>query len=132
MKNGTNSSTSAPPVMTRAMPRPATSMPSVATIGCTRAAATTVPLNSPTTRPATSASTIARAIDWPYPPEEAGATTFASTALAMAMVAPTDRSTPPVPMTSAMPSETMITGGSCANSSWTVSRVKKLVVKNAL
>ena len=60
---------------------------------------------------------MANAIGAPKPLLEDGLTNFASTALAIAMVAPTDRSTPPVPMTRAMPSDTMMTGGSWANSS---------------
>ena len=132
MKKGTNSSISAPPVMTSAMPRPATSMPSVATMGCTRATATTVPLNAPTSTPATTANSIATPIEAPSPPSPGASTKRASTALAIAMMAPTERSTPPVPITSAMPSDTMITGGSWANSSWIVARVRKLKVKRAL
>ena len=59
-------------------------------------------------------------------------TALASTALAIAMIAPTDRSTPPVPITSAIPSDTMITGGSWENSSCRVATVTKFGVAATL
>ena len=61
---------------------------------------------------------MATPIEAPKPPSAGASTKRAITALAIAMMAPTERSTPPVPITSAMPSDTMITGGSWANSSW--------------
>ena len=75
------------------------------------------------------AKTIARPIGRPNP---SGVKAFAVMAAEMAMIAPTDRSTPPVPMTSAIPVDTMITTEVCTASSWMVPRVRKLFVAAAL
>ena len=100
-------------------------------MGWTSATATTTPLKTPTSRPTRTAATMAMAMGWPKPLPPV-TTNLARTALAMAMVAPTERSTPPVPMTRAIPSETMMTGGSWANNSWMVATVRKLLVATAL
>ena len=97
-----------PLVSTCAMPRPEMNRISVAMIGCTRSTATMTPLNSPQAIATTSGTAIAAAIpkagfacpksDWKI----SGARAPAS-----AITAPTDRSMPPVAITSVMPIATI-------------------------
>lgn len=85
-----------------ASPRSPTSSASVATIGCTPTNATSEPPASPLSAPASSA--ISTAGTRPYPRYSA------IMAAASDITEPTDRSMPSVPITSAIPSETIRTG----------------------
>jgi hypothetical protein len=109
---------SCPSAITSASPRPATSSASVATIGCNPTNATSEPFSSPATAPATRA--IRTAGHTPNP-RYSGITAAAS-----AITDPTDRSTPSLPITSAMPSATITTGATCT--SW----VRRLAVSMKL
>src|SRR6185437_10398951 len=95
-----------PPVMSCAMPRPATIRMRVAMIGWTPMRATRKPFQSPKTEHAASASTTATSTPttelwslWRSMYQQAMAP-------AMAITAPTERSMPPVAMTSVMPTAT--------------------------
>ncbi len=104
-----------PLVSSCAMPRPATMRINVATMGWTPQTATSAPLPAPATAAASSAITRASANDPPMSmcdsTEYSGrATRPAAIAPAIAMTAPTDRSIPPVAMTSVMATATSIRG----------------------
>ena len=71
-------------------------------MGCTPRRATSKPLARPATSPAPSAAASVTASEWPP------CSSIAHVAPAIATTEPTDRSTPPVAMTSVMPSATSI------------------------
>ena len=93
-----------PSVTSCAMPRPATMRMRVATIGWSSRTATRKPLSSPQPRPTPSAASTTTGSGWP------AMIIVAATAPAMAMTAPTERSTPLVAITIVMPIARMATG----------------------
>ncbi len=101
-RNASKISVRRPSAMTRAMPRPATSMPRVATMGWMPTCATSVPLTAPRRAPARRAMTMAGM----GPSHRVAAIVAAATAI----TEPREMSMPRVPMTSARPSETIATG----------------------
>src|SRR5579859_70878 len=92
-----------PSVMSWAMPRPATIRISVATIGCMRSTATRKPFQAPQISPALKPAATATGQAWL-------SARLAAMAPEIAMTAPTERSMPPVAITSTMPSESSATG----------------------
>ena len=98
-----------PLVITCAMPRPAMNSTSVATIGWMRSRVISQPLNQPKQPAASTGSTKASAT--PTVGADAGNSLprkiIGASAPAIAISEPTDRSMPPVAMTSVMPTPTM-------------------------
>ena len=93
-----------PSVMSMAMPRPTTMRMSVAMIGWMRSRVTSRPFHAPSAAPASTHSTSTAAKG-----RAVVVTSSAASAPVIAMTEPTDKSTPPVPMTSVMPSASSMT-----------------------
>ncbi|CAM3207405.1 hypothetical protein DESA109040_02780 [Deinococcus saxicola] len=124
---------SCPLVMTCAMPRPAIYRTSVATIGCNFSRVTNRPFSTPKA-PATSTGTIkASTIPSHCALAKAGFRKIsgASTPL-IAIREPTDRSTPPVAITSVMPIATMMMVATCVRLTLRVCTLRKYGVNSAL
>ncbi len=99
-----------PAVMTFAIPRPASIMMSVVMKGCRPKTETKNPLTMPSTRLSPSASPRADRTEVSDPGSETLARNSIETAPATHITAPTERSMPPVAMTSVMPVAIMSTG----------------------
>jgi hypothetical protein len=93
-------------VITWAMPRPAMNSTRVAMIGWNPKRVTSTPLKSPNTPVTTTGTTKAR----PTPNGMSRRKISGASAPAIAISEPTDRSIPPVAMTSVMPRATMTMG----------------------
>ena len=92
------------------MPRPATISTSVATIGCMPSHATDIPFHMPARMEMSNAMAMPVPGDIPMPLSDVGIAALAAIAPARAMIAPTERSTPPVARTNVIPTDSTITG----------------------